>query len=63
MKWKLVTMSTLLWLLAMICQNTMGLILKEVSVPPFIVAGDKAVMGCNYDTQVFNQILKIWHLF
>jgi len=35
----------------MICQNTMGLILKEVSVPPFIVAGDKAVMGCNYDTQ------------
>ena len=29
-----------------------ALILKEVSVPPFIIAGDKCVMECHYDSQV-----------
>ena len=29
-----------------------ALILKEVSVPPFIIAGEKCVMECHYDSQV-----------
>ena len=29
-----------------------ALILKEVSVPPFIIAGERCVMECHYDSQV-----------
>ena len=29
-----------------------ALILKEVRVPPFIIAGEECVMECHYDSQV-----------
>ena len=28
-----------------------ALILREVTLPPFIIAGDRASLGCDYDTQ------------
>ena len=30
----------------------LGLMLREVTVPPFILAGDTASLGCMYDAQV-----------
>ena len=42
---------TLLTLTLTLCP-CLGLILREVTVPPFILAGDTASLGCQYDAQV-----------
>ena len=42
----------ILSLLAISPGRVSALILKEVSVPPFIIAGEDCVMECHYDSQV-----------
>ena len=42
---------TLLTLTLTLCP-CLGLILREVTVPPFTLAGDTASLGCQYDAQV-----------
>ena len=48
----LISMTSLLVLLTLSPLTVSGLILKEVSVPPFIIAGERCVMECHYDSQV-----------
>ena len=45
-------LATLLTLALAPLRPCLGLMLREVTVPPFILAGDTASLGCMYDAQV-----------
>ena len=57
---------TLTLALAPLLTPGLGLMLREVTVPPFILAGDTASLGCMYDAQVRHVIQSdtsdTWHL-
>ena len=48
----MITLVSILGLLSLSPITVSALILKEVSVPPFIIAGERCVMECHYDSQV-----------
>ena len=48
----MITLVSILGLFSISPIPVSALILKEVSVPPFIIAGERCVMECHYDSQV-----------
>ena len=49
----LIIMTKLCTLLTILLPCCQCLILREVSVPAYIISGEDTVLGCHYDAQVF----------